>query len=245
MTDIWVMDFKRRVRTRLTFGPTGNGSPVWSPDDAWITYSSVVKGGMTLYRRPSTGGAEEELLANSQPPVFSRSWSPDGKYLLFEKGPAGGRQEIWALPLAGDRKPFQVVPSGNFLSNEPTFSPDGHWILYTSNESGRSEVYVVPFGSKAGKWQVSGNGGQSAHWRNDGKEIYYVGINNMLTAVPVTVSARGFETGSPQTLFPALISSGALYEPALGGQRFLFDTAGEQRSEAITLVLNWTADLKH
>ena len=148
------------------------------------------------------------------------------------------------MPLSGDRKPFQVVPSGAFYSNGASFSPDEHWIAYESNESGRSEIYVVSFGGRAGKWQVSTNGGLAARWRSDGKEIFYLSAEGFLTAVPVSAGPTGFQIGTPHQLFRQLSSATTDYAPGIGGQRFLFNAAGEQRSEPITLVTNWPAALK-
>jgi len=241
--DIWVMDISRGIRTRLTFGPVGNTFPVWSPDDQWIAYGTLARNGTAIYRRPAAGGAEE-LLLDAAGPRQTADWSPDGKYLLFVKGPFGSHQEIWVLPLSGDRKPFQLVPAGAFYNIEPHFSPDGRWIAYQSNESGRAEIYVLTFGGKAGKWQVSTNGGLSPRWRSDGKEIFYISLEGFLTAVPVSPVPSGFQIGAPHPLFRQLSSANGDYAPAIGGQRFLFNAAGEQRSEPIILVTNWPADIK-
>jgi hypothetical protein len=145
--------------------------------------------------------------------------------------------------MSGDRKPFQLVPSGAFYSIEPHFSPDGRWIAYQSNESGRAEIYVVTFGGKPGKWQVSSNGGLTPRWRSDGKEIFYVSLDGFLTAVPVSTVPSGFQIGAPHPLFRQISSANGDYAPAIGGQRFLFNAAGEQHSEPITLVTNWLADI--
>ncbi len=241
--DIWIMDISRGVRTRLTFGQVGNTFPAWSPDDQWIAYGTLARNGTAIYRRPAGGGAEE-LLLDAAGPRQTADWSPDGKYLLFVKGPVGSHQEIWALPLSGDRKPFQLVPSGALYSDEPHFSPDGHWIVYESNESGRAEIYVMTFGGRPGKWQVSSNGGTTPRWRSDGKEIFYLSTEGFLTAVPVSPVPSGFQIGVPHQLFRQLSSANSDYAPAIGGQRFLFNAAGEQHSEPITLVTNWTADIK-
>jgi eukaryotic-like serine/threonine-protein kinase len=240
--DIWIMDMGRGVRTRLTFGPLINLAPVWSPDDQWMAYASIAKGGSNINRRPAGGGAEE-LLHAFPGTVYPNDWSRDGKYLLYSNGPIGSHQDIWALPLMGDRKPVQVVPSGPFYNNDPHFSPDGRWVAYESNESGRVEIYVVPFGGGAGKWQVSSSGGTSPRWRRDGKEIFYLSIEGFLTAVPVSSSPSGLQIGPPQQLFRQLSSANNTYAADPGGQRFLFNTAGEQHSEPITLVVNWPAQL--
>src|SRR5262249_2410861 len=179
-TDIWVMDIARGIRARLTFGPTGNSAPVWSPDGKWIAYQNITKDGNVIARRPAFGGPEE-VLFSATVPVYPHAWSSDGKYLLYQQGaPGAAHQDIWGLPLFGERKPFQIVPSGTYISSVPQLSRDGRWVAYQSTESGRMEIYVVPFRDGGGKWQVSTSGGVSPRWRNDGKEIFYLGLNGML-----------------------------------------------------------------
>ncbi len=238
--DVWVMDMTRGVRTRLTFGPVGNGNPIWSRDGKWIAYNTVTKQGATVNRRPAAGGSEEVLLPEGRALTLS-GWSRDGKYLLYEKGAVGTRQEVWAIPLFGDRQPFQVVPPGAFYSNSPQFSPDARWVAYQSNESGRVEIYVVPFRGGQGKWQVSTSGGAFPRWRGDGKEIFYISLDGMLTAVPVVASPNQFQPGKPQALFRPPADA---YDVAPDGKKFLLDVVGDQNSKPITVVMNWTAELK-
>jgi eukaryotic-like serine/threonine-protein kinase len=169
-SDIWIYDLKRQVNTRLTFGPGASSSPVWSPDGQWIAYGGV-RGKNNLYRKPANGMGQEELLlegdsTNRQP----FDWSADGKFLLFGVGDLSGTGQIWALPLAGDRKPVPVTQN-TFAAINAKFSPDGRWVAYSSNESGRQEVYVVPFGGGTGKWQIASSSGTQPVWRRDGKGI--------------------------------------------------------------------------
>jgi eukaryotic-like serine/threonine-protein kinase len=241
-TDIWVADVARGSRTRLTFGPTGNSSPVWSPDGKWLAYRTINKDGNALARRPAGGGPEEILLAAQDVSVLPDDWSPDGKYLLYEKGASGTHAELWVSPLFGERKPFQVVPSGAFQSRFARFSPDGRWLVYQSDESGRLEIYVVPFHSSGGKWQVSAAGGFASHWRSDGKELFYLSLNRTLMSVPVAMQRDELRLGTPQPLFRT--NSTVNYDVLPGGQKFLMDIVGDQDSKLITLVTNWTAELK-
>jgi Tol biopolymer transport system component len=140
------MDVSRGLApTRLTFGPAiGHHTPVWSPDGKWLAYYTTEKHGTSIARRPAIGGPEETLLV-AENRVFPQDWSPDGQYLLYGKGAPGTYIEIWALPMFGEHKPFQIVPSGNHRSEFARFSPDGQWVAYTSDESGSGEVYVMPF----------------------------------------------------------------------------------------------------
>jgi eukaryotic-like serine/threonine-protein kinase len=120
-------------------------------------------------------------------------------------------------------------------------SPDMRWLAYWSSESGRQEVYIVPFRGGGGKWQVSASGGTTPRWRNDGKELFYLDLTGTLTAVPVGTEGGQLKLGSPQPLFRTNTTS---YDVAPGGQKFLMDLVGEQGSRPITLVVNWTAGLK-
>jgi Tol biopolymer transport system component len=241
VTDIWVMDVARGVRTRLTFGPVGNNNPVWSPDGKWVAYNTITRHGTTINRRPAAGGGEELVFPEGDTLRTLSDWSPDGKYLLYEKGALGTRQEIWAAPLSGDQKPFPVVPPGAFYSNSPRFSPDGKWVAYQSNESGRVEIYVVPFRGGQGKWQVSTSGGAFPIWRRDGKEIFYVSTDGFLSGVPIATGSDQIQPGKPEPLFRAAADA---YDVSPDGKRLLLDVVGDQNVKPVTVVLNWTAEMK-
>lgn len=184
-----------------------------------------------MFRKSTSGIGEEEKLLDSGQTLRVSSWSPDGKYILYSGGDA-----VWALPLAKDRKPFPVIQS-TFYNGDGAFSPDGRWIAYVSNESGRGEVYVVPFPDVTDRWQVSTEGGASPHWRADGKEIIY-GSGNRFMATEV--SARGGEmvVGRTSALFG--IEDGRDYDVARDG-RLLVTIRTSQQSAPPTLVLNWPA----
>jgi Tol biopolymer transport system component len=159
--DIWVLDLARGIRTRLTFGPVTNDFPVWSPDGKWIAYGSQSNGKNHLYRKLSDGSGAEELLLDDEQTLIPGDWSSDSKYLIYSRGPFfSNGAEIWALSLEGDRKPFLIVPhSASSYAGAGRLSPDGRWLAYSSNESGQTEVYVIPFRGGQGKWQVSQSGG--------------------------------------------------------------------------------------
>ena len=236
VNDIWVMDTLIGVRRRLTFGPTGNNHPVWSPDGKWIAYDSATKNGTVIDRRSADGGAEEQMVADPGGDVNLDDWSQDGKYLLYEK------DGTWALPLSGDHKAFQVTRPGEADTNYPDLSPDGRWLLYQSNESGRLEVYVVPFGrALLGKWQISNSGGIWPLWRRDGKEIFFLTLDGMVTAVPVVTTTDQLEVGAAHALFRL---PGSSYDVSPDGKKFLVNVVGDQNSKPITLVLNWNAELR-
>jgi len=237
--DIWVMDVARGARTRLTSGPVGSAMPVWSPEGKWLAYFSNPKGVFAIARRPAAGGPEETLLSAAGR-ILPQDWSADGKYLLYETGASATHNEIWALPLVGDGKPFQVVPSGAYYSQNARFSPDMRWVAYNSDESGRVEVYIAPFHG-GGKSPVSLSGGTNPIWRNDGKELFFISLSGMLMAVPIGTEGGQLKLGAPHALF----RTGTVnYDVAPGGQKFLIPFSGDQGSKPITLVTNWTAELK-
>ena len=240
-TDIWVLDLARGVRTRLTFGPIGNVSPLWSPDGKWIAYSSARSGGFALCRKPSDGsGAEETLLTIADQPALD-NWSRDGKYLLYSlPSPGGPIRQLWSLPLEGERKPSLVLERG--ITGK--LSPDGHWLTYISNESGTPQVYVVPFGGGQGKWQVSANGGIQPKWSKDGKEIYYMDASYNLFAVPVTTTGGALQFGAAQKLISSWSAPQVFYEVSPDGKKFLLDRVAQQVSQSVTVVTNFTAGLK-
>jgi len=240
-TDIWVLDLTRGVRTRVTFGPVGNVSPIWSPDGKWIAYSSAQNGHFAICRKPSDGSGAEECLLNVEQQPGLHDWSHDGKYLLYSLPvPGGPFRQILALPLQGERKPSLVVERGT----AGKLSPDGHWLAYQSTESGRSEVYAMPFGSGQGKWQVSANGGQQPRWSKDGKELYYMDLTYNLFAVPVTNAGGALQFGAAEKLIANWSAPQVFYDVSPDGKKFLLDRVEQQVSQSVTVVTNFTAGLK-
>jgi eukaryotic-like serine/threonine-protein kinase len=243
-TDIWVLDLARGTRTRLTFGPDSNFVPVWSPDGRWIAYFSHRNSKPGMYRKLADGsGAEEELLTDNQP-IVPWDWSRDGKYILYISGIAGN-QDIWALPLEGDRKPFQVVPTTpKTLRSEPGLSPDGRWLTYISNESGSEQVYVAAFNGGHGKWQVSVYGGTHPSWSRDGKELYYLNLSNTVYGVSVKEVQGALQFGTPQALVNNWSAPDGFFQVSPDGKKILLDRISQQVSDSVTVVTNFTAGLK-
>ena len=243
-SDIWIHDLGRRVSTRLTFGPGVNIFPIWSPDDERVVFSSNRKGPLDLYQRAASGtGQDEMLLSSATTSRFPTDWSGEtGLIAFFTALPTA---DIWTLSVA-ERKatPFLSTP---FNEGSAQFSPDGRWMAYASAESGTVEIFVQTFPASGGKWQISTAGGSYPRWRRDGKELYYVAPDNALMAVEVATGS-GFAAGTPKALFRTRIKSldiGFPYDVSPDGQRFLVNTLpeGEQR-DAISVVQNWTAELK-
>jgi Tol biopolymer transport system component len=261
-SEIWVDDLQRGVRMRLTFDPdTDCGVPVWSPDESRLLFSTLrgSKGGVGIFQKASSGAGGEQLLLPSDRPdreAWATDWSRDGRFVLFSRGDMANYTEddIWVLPLIGERKPILFLHAAA-AAFDAHFSPDGHWVAYTSKESGTPDVYVVPFDTArflngagagpAGKWQISSGGGSSPRWRRDGKELFYIGPANTITAVEVEGKERGFEVGRSQPLFIAPVSPfSSTYDVAPDGQRFVMSAAPEEEEPPLVLMLNWTAKLK-
>lgn len=237
--DLWIHDLSRRVRTRLTFNPADDFSPIWSPDGTRLVFSSQRSGAGDLYAKLASGTGSDELLETSGNFKVPGSWSPDGRFIAYHDFPKG-HPEIWTLSVS-DRKKTPFL-QGDFDKGHPDFSPNGRWLAYSSAESGRSEVYVQPFPGPGGKWQVSSAGGQMAEWRSDGRELFYLAADGKLMAVEVK-AGNSFETGEPRALFAVRPKSSPdrQYLASRDGQRFLVNTPlGEQESPPITLVQNWT-----
>jgi Tol biopolymer transport system component len=244
MNDLWSLDLARGVRTRLTFGPTGNTFSVWSPDGNWIAYSSLRATAGGIYRRRSDGtGAEELLVPDSGGIVFAPSdWSRDGKTLFYSPNIFTQKEDgIWAVSVQGDREPRKVLDHGA----NATLSPDGRWLAYNSNESGRVEVYVQAYGGGQGKWQVSSSGGQVPQWSADGKELFYFDANQSLLAVPVKEAGGALEFGAPQTVVKQwTILTLPFYSVSHDGKRVLMERVTQQVNLPVTVITNFSAGLR-
>ena len=174
-------------------------------------------------------------------------WSPDGGFILYRSPGVSTGFDLWVLPVHGDRKPFPVAQT-NFEERDGQFSPDGKWIAYQSNASGRPEIVVQSFPSPASKLQVSREGGAQIRWRADGKELFYIALDGRLMAVPIQFASdgRSVQAGTPVPLFSTRVggavqgSNRQQYVVARDGQRFLMNTLAEEANASpITVILNW------
>jgi len=245
--DIYVIDFARGASSRLTFDPGDDRFPGWSPDGSRIAWRASRDGAFQFYQKLASGVGPEELLLKSDVVIGTASWSADGRFLLYSQNDPKTGQDLWMLPLAGDRQPalFLQTPFGE---GGGRFSPDGRWIAYQSNDQGRNEVYVQTFPASGGKWQISTNGGSQSWWRSDGRELYYLSADGKLMAVEVKPGGS-FEASAPRALFdlaPARALGGtSSYAVTAAGDRFLFVTAREEAASLqFTVVTNWTAEAK-
>ena len=245
--DIWIYDVARGIRTRLTFEPSDDFAPTWSPDGKELIFSSHRTGGtISLFRRPSeASGQEQPVVADALGlGKFATDWSRDGKYLLYIGGSGIiARSDLWVAVLSGDKTAFPFQDT-QFVESNGRFSPDGKWIAYMSREEGRPEVFVRPFGRPGPPQRIS-NGGGWPRWRRDGKEIVYLSLDNKLMSVPVSGDGSVFQPGTARPLFavqlrPITRLDAYPYDMSDDGERFLLNGFVEAAPAiGITLVVNW------
>ena len=251
--DIWLLETGRAALIRFTSEEiTGAGSgairPIWSPDGTQIVFASIAKKVTDLFRISVRGGKAELLLETDQPKAAT-DWSTDGRFLLYRSSDWKTGWDIWALPMDGGGSPgtrVQVVRT-NFDETNGQLSPDGKWVAYQSNETGRFEIYVQPFPGPGAKSAISRNGGAQVRWRRDGKELFYVGPDDRLMAVPMQLASNGqsIEIGAPTPLFTTHIGGAVQganmqqYMVSSDGQRFLMNTIMEDALLPIIVLLNW------
>src|SRR5579859_1683946 len=252
--DIWVLDLARHTKTRITFGPQYSSWPLWWPDGKSIVFNYGPSGtGDSLYRQNADGtGSKEKLLETPGITELPSSVSPDGRHIAYmRRDPKSNTNlDIWALPMfpdkSGDQKPFPVVAT-NFADVTPSFSPDGKWLAYANNETGRQEVYIQPFPSGAGRWQVSTAGGSRPNWRKDGKELFFFSLDQQVMAVDVDQKGASLQLGTPHALFkaPTVSNGNGPYTVSADGKKFVMNTVLPQSiTEPLTLITSWPADLK-
>lgn len=253
---LWVYDLKGSGRMQITFGKYDNGSPIWIRNGSRILFSAK-RDHYSIYEVDPHGAQPEHLLFDTGKDTWPLDVSSDGQFLLYGEGLNIGRaqSQLWVYPMSGQGRPYRLL-EGEAVMGEGQFSPDGRWVTYSSNESGREEVYVVPFdpSSRAseprsaalgGKWQISPSGGRWPKWRSDGRELFYLGLDNTLNAVPLTRSPE-FHTGSQHALFrfnPGFYNIS--YDVSPDGNRFIINTAPQEKAAPVTVVENWLASFKN
>jgi serine/threonine-protein kinase len=260
--DVWVYDLTRGTRTRLTFGDGIEGPAVWSPDGSELIYSSDEDGSDDLYRKPADGSGDPVQLTHEDLQIFVSDWSSDGRYVLAlrigqadeEKGWQAGA-DIGYIDLEGDGD-FQPFLATQFQESEASFSPDGRWVAYQSNESGRNEVYVRPFPPTGGRWQVSDEGGAYPRWARDGSELFYR-TDEGIMAVGVRATGDGFGASRPRLVVSGSFVGGiggvpvggstfADYDVGPDGRFVVFPSPGEEAPnvQLARVVVNWFAELR-
>jgi Tol biopolymer transport system component len=244
--NIWLIDWDRRVRQKLTFDLAFSGSDsVWSPNGLQVARDSVKKESIAIVATNASGSGEETTLLESPHRLGMEDWSKDGRYIAYVLDDDGTRtRDIFVSPLFGDRKAIPITQTP-FDENEPHFSFDGKWLAYGSNESGIWQVYVVSFPGLDQRRQVSADGGGQPRWRRDGKELYYLGPDGKMMAVDIT-AAPTLDCGPPRELFDTGLRMNPVvdqYAVTPDGQRFLVLKPQEVVPTPLTAVLNWDADI--
>jgi len=260
--DVWVYDLDRGTRTRLTFGDGIEGPAVWSPDSAELIYSSDADGSDDLWRKSADGSGEAVQLTHEDVQLFVSDWSADGRYVLTLRGGAADEAAGWAggadigyMDLQADEPTVVPFLATRFGESEAAFSPDGRWVAYQSNESGRVEVYVRPFPPAGGRWQVSDEGGAYARWAANGRELYYR-TDDGIIVVSIGDGAT-FSASRPRLLASGNFMGGltgvavagstfADYDVAPDGRFVMFPSSGDEAPniQLARVVVNWFPELR-
>jgi Tol biopolymer transport system component len=242
--DLWLIDVARGVRTRFTVAHTEERFPTWSSDGNRVAFTSGRGGRFDVFVQTSNGSRGEERLTHDLENKYPTSWSPDGRTILFYTGGStqGSGNDLWILPLFGDRKPLQFLQTP-FNELEGRFSPDGRWIAYQSTESGRMEVYAAAVSDPGRKSRVSAGGGTHPRWARAGREILYLAPDGKLMAAGVQLGEATIEIGSPKPMFQTRLAHPS-WTLSSDGEKFLLNTMLEETADApIMLFLNWSAAL--
>jgi Tol biopolymer transport system component len=247
--DVWLMDLARGALTRLTFDAAADGFPVWAPDGSRIAFESLRTGSWDIWLKPSTGIGMEELVLGTPSNEWPLDWSKDGRFLLYYQDGGKTGADLWALPMTGDDRNGIAVANTPFEEVTGEFSPDGRWVAYETNESGRSEVVVQPFPTPTAKWQVSTSGGMRPQWRTDGRELYFVSLDGKLMSAAVAAEPSTFDAGTPATLtatpIRGLVGAVPKHQYAVSPDgRFLINTELDTADAPITLIQNWQPEAK-
>ena len=244
--NIWIHHIENDKTIQLTY-KGWNNAPVWDHEGKRVTYNSVRDGLWKLYWKAADGGSEEEVLWHKQPHLSPGSWSPDGKHLAFYEINEGTIRDVGVLSLPDTSKSVFVATEANEIS--PKFSPDGNWMAYSSNETGRYEVYVQPYPATGAKYSISDDGGSEPVWAPDGNELFYRNLDKMMVVTVETDPV--FKGGTPRKLFEGYsgnknsYSYRAEYDVHPYADRFLMvEREEEKRINHINIVLNWTEELK-
>jgi Tol biopolymer transport system component len=240
-SDIWVLELERMVMTRFTFGPGTSSDPIWSPDGRAIAYSTDADGPWNIYRKPFPGGGDPEPVAVGEA-LFKNplSWSPDGKYLLYEQIGTGTNMDLWIAPMDGSGEPrpyLDDIPQ----EDNGQFSPDGRWVAYTSSETGENAVYVNSFPEPGRKYRVSVGGGRFARWGAGGTELTYQS-NRSLMRVPLQTVPE-FRAGTPEVMFRRDDGSRETVMSPDGERILEVRQASPAAPVGIIVVLNWVDQL--
>ncbi len=255
--NIWVYDLDRDVATRVTFGQRYDADPVWSPDGRWIAYESEVDGKDGVFRKRADGTGDAEALLPPGKLTFPapHSWSPDGRHLLVQSAGEGGRTDLWVLSTDGksETQPFLKT---QYQESGAHFSPDGRWVAYESDETGRLEVFVTSFPPGGGKWQISDGGGAQPLWSRDGRELFFRSADGVMS-VRAAAEGQTFRASKPEPVFRGAFLGGLRgvtlpgfnfpdYDVSGDGRRFVMFAGSTEKRPATQakVVLGWFEELR-
>ena len=246
--DVWTVDFSRKAKLRQTFDAKPDRAPTWSPDGRELAFSSLRTGNWQIFRKDVLGGRPEEQLTTGPEDKIVPQWSRDGRYILFIQIGATTSEDIWAVPLDGDRKPFPVLATP-FLETAPTLSPDGQWLAFESPHTGRPEVFVTrfpasraPVDASAPRWQISTAGGSRPRWSGDGRSLFYVSLDDAsIMRAAVRSGATGIESDAPVVFarIPVMPVARSPFDVTADGRVLLLERTIQ--GAALSLVTNWRA----
>jgi Tol biopolymer transport system component len=248
-SDLWLCDIPGGNAARFNLDPAQDFTPVWAPDGSRIVWASTRDSGVAnIYQKAASLAGEETLLLKSDYPKLLSDWSRDGRFIIYHEIDPKTKADIWILPApgSGETKPFPAVRT-DAIETAGTLSPDGRWLAYASDVSGRFEVYVQSFPGGVSKRQISNGGGIHPRWRLDGRELFYYAGDGKLMAAPVR-SGESLEVGATVSLFEfhaGTIQGFAPYAVTRDGQRFLINEVVDMEPTApLTVVTNWTTGIK-
>jgi Tol biopolymer transport system component len=258
--DIWLRDLGRSVDTRLTTNGATNLDPFWSPKGDRILFNSSRGGVFDLYEKAIDGSGQDESVVSNSNIKLPDQWTRDGRFIVYSELDPRTKWDLWALPMQGDTKERHAFPLLHSEFNElyGQISPDGRLLAYTSDESGRREVYLRRYPEADGQIRISVGGGEQPRWRGDGKELFFVTTEGTLTAVNIksvlsssnTQVKTLVEPGTPVQLFETRIGEGSghvafQYDVTADGERFAIATTSSTESTSLTVMVNWTEATKH
>ena len=242
--NLWRMDVSQAIPTRVTHNDANDDFPIWSPDAEFLVFRSSRAGTFDIYRKRSGGAGDAELLLASEGNLRPTDWSPDGRYVAYTNFQEPG---IWMLPMEGKQEASFALAASAFREEKPTFSPNGKFVAYQSDETGRYEIYVQSFPSTGRKWPVSSSGGGGPRWSPDGREILYINAARELVSTRVETDAAEIRIRESRVLFLTNVRTSlgdSSFDISADGERFVFGRP-LRASSPLTVLLNWEEALRN